>query len=152
MPHSQPYPKRIRYGNRRPLLLDPTAELPPIPPRARRSRRCAMDVRGRLRLRRRPLPRRAAGRGGRVFAHAFAEADRDWPVRKDPFSTYRSGFEVRTYRLCRRVLMFHHFPEELGTAMYLVRSTEFDYRENRSAPSSTRVVQSGHRAMKTAAI
>ena len=28
--------------------------------------------------------------------------------------TYRSGFEVRTYRLCRRVLMLHHFAEELG--------------------------------------
>jgi len=24
------------------------------------------------------------------------------------------GFEVRTYRLCHRVLMFHHFPHELG--------------------------------------
>ena len=32
------------------------------------------------------------------------------PCRHDPFSTYRAGFEVRTYRLCRRVLMFHHFP------------------------------------------
>jgi RHS repeat-associated protein len=35
-----------------------------------------------------------------------------WPARTDPFSTYRPGFEVRTYRLCHRVLMFHHFPEE----------------------------------------
>ena len=35
----------------------------------------------------------------------------DWPVPPDPFSSYRAGFEVRTYRLCRRVLMFHHFPE-----------------------------------------
>ena len=34
-----------------------------------------------------------------------------WPYRSDPFSTYRAGFEVRTYRLCQRVLMFHHFPE-----------------------------------------
>ena len=25
-----------------------------------------------------------------------------WPCRPDPFSTYRSGFEVRTYRPCRR--------------------------------------------------
>ena len=30
----------------------------------------------------------------------------------DPFSTYRAGFEMRTYRLCQRVLMFHHFPDE----------------------------------------
>ena len=29
-----------------------------------------------------------------------------------PSSTYGMGVEVRTYRLCRRVLMFHHFPQE----------------------------------------
>jgi hypothetical protein len=33
-----------------------------------------------------------------------------WSCRRDAFSTYRAGFEVRTYRLCRRILMFHHFP------------------------------------------
>ena len=37
-----------------------------------------------------------------------------WRVRPDPFSTYRSGFEVRTTRLCQRILMFHHFPGEVG--------------------------------------
>jgi hypothetical protein len=53
-----------------------------------------------------------------------------WPVRNDPFSAYRAGFEVRTYRLCQRVLMFHHFPEGLnGAEGYdgLVRSTDFTY-------------------------
>ncbi|MFN0155888.1 MAG: SpvB/TcaC N-terminal domain-containing protein, partial [Gaiella sp.] len=50
-----------------------------------------------------------------------------WPRRNDPFSSYRAGFEVRTYRLCQRVLMFHHFPEELGAQDYLVRSTDFTY-------------------------
>jgi hypothetical protein len=51
-----------------------------------------------------------------------------WTPRLDPFSSYRAGFEVRTYRLCQRVLMFHHFPEEpdLGTDC-LVRSTDFTY-------------------------
>src|SRR5262249_25275931 len=52
-----------------------------------------------------------------------------WPVRQDPLSSYRAGFELRTYRLCRRVLMFHHFLEEMGTADYLVRSTDFTYIE-----------------------
>ncbi len=33
-----------------------------------------------------------------------------WPCRLDAFSKYRSGFEIRTRRLCRRVLMFHTFP------------------------------------------
>ena len=48
-----------------------------------------------------------------------------WDCRLDPFSTYRSTFEVRTYRLCRRVLMFHHFAEEPNIGINcLVRSTD----------------------------
>ncbi|MBY7110689.1 toxin [Bacillus sp. 17RED48] len=51
-----------------------------------------------------------------------------WSCRKDAFSTYRSGFEIRTYRTCQRVLMFHHFPEEPGVGKNcLVRSTDFTY-------------------------
>jgi RHS repeat-associated protein len=67
-----------------------------------------------------------------------------WPTRKDPFSTYRSGFEVRTHRLCRRALLFHHFPEELDTPRYLVRSTDFEYREKLSGSFMARVIQSGY--------
>ena len=37
-------------------------------------------------------------------------ADRPWPVRPDPFSTYRPGFEVRTYRRVQRFLFFNNFP------------------------------------------
>jgi YD repeat-containing protein len=49
-------------------------------------------------------------------------------LRNDPFSSYRSGFEIRTYRLCQRVLMFHHFPAEEGVGEdCLVRSTDFTY-------------------------
>ena len=52
----------------------------------------------------------------------------DWNKRTDPFSTYRPGFEVRTMRLCRRVLMFHHFPDEESAGNdCLVRSTDFTY-------------------------
>jgi RHS repeat-associated protein len=51
-----------------------------------------------------------------------------WPRRNDSFSTYRAGFEIRTYRLCQRVLMFHHFPLETNVgADCLVRSTDFTY-------------------------
>jgi hypothetical protein len=56
-------------------------------------------------------------------------AAQPWPVRKDPFSTYRAGFEIRTYRLCRNVLMFHHMAE-LGSTPCLVASTNFTYRED----------------------
>jgi RHS repeat-associated protein len=67
-----------------------------------------------------------------------------WPVRSDPFSTYRSGFEIRTYRLCRRSLMFHRFPEELGTDRCLVRSTEFYYDGKKIGSFLTAIVQSGY--------
>ena len=44
-----------------------------------------------------------------------------------------AGFEVRTYRLCQRVLMFHHFPNEEGVGNdCLVRSTDFVYRNIRN--------------------
>ncbi len=51
-----------------------------------------------------------------------------WTVRNDPFSSYRAGFEVRTYRLCQRVLMFHHFPNEVQVRQdCLVRSLDLTY-------------------------
>ncbi|MDR4496749.1 MAG: hypothetical protein MRK02_02305 [Candidatus Scalindua sp.] len=52
-----------------------------------------------------------------------------WLDRPDAFSSFRAGFEIRTQRLCRRVLMFHHFPE-LGDTPCLVRSTDLTYEEN----------------------
>lgn len=58
-----------------------------------------------------------------------------WLCRNDPFSVHRAGFEVRTYRLCQRVLMFHHFPDEDDVgADCLVRSTDFVYRNTRNNP------------------
>jgi len=61
-----------------------------------------------------------------------------WPVRLDPFSAYRAGFEVRSYRRCRRILMFHHFPEETGVGSdCLVRALSLFYddeREERACP------------------
>jgi hypothetical protein len=88
-----------------------------------------------------PLP---ADADGRQFVAASLAATRPWEARQDPFSIYRSGFEVRTYRLCRQVLMFHHFADELGAADYLVRSTEFTYSENATASFITAVTQSGY--------
>ena len=50
----------------------------------------------------------------------------DWSFRPDAFSSYKSGFEIRTTRLCRRVLLFHHFAE-LPDGVALVRSLDFEY-------------------------
>jgi hypothetical protein len=82
--------------------------------------------------------------GGRPLVEAVKDKSQDWPVRQDPFSSYRAGFEVRTYRLCRRVLMFAHFPDELGVDDCLVRSTAFTYAERSIATVMTSVSQSGY--------
>ncbi|MFI9836279.1 SpvB/TcaC N-terminal domain-containing protein [Nonomuraea sp. NPDC051941] len=66
-----------------------------------------------------------------------------WSVRADPFSTYRSGFEVRSYRLCHRVLMFHRFAE-LG-ADCLIRSLDLTYDETPSVTYLSAATQVGHR-------
>ncbi len=47
----------------------------------------------------------------------------DWDFRADAFSDYKAGFEIRTTRLCKRVLLFHHFTEYEG----LVKSLDFKY-------------------------
>lgn len=74
--------------------------------------------------------------------------DHAWPSRPDPFSTYRPGFEVRTYRRCHRVLMFHHFPSEPGVgADCLVSSTDLTYASTGGSGMSTiaSVTHTGYR-------
>ena len=66
-----------------------------------------------------------------------------WPCRQDPFSTFRATFDVRTYRLCRRILMFHNFEDELGPAPVLVRSLDLVYDESPVATTLRSVVQTG---------
>jgi len=67
-----------------------------------------------------------------AFDYGEYEADtpyaktKDWDVRPDAFSEYKSGFEIRTTRLCKRVLLFHHFTELPG-ASALVKSLNFNY-------------------------
>ena len=140
------YPKQIRYGNRVPLLLDPNR------PSFRSSHLEPNDLDGAGWMfavvfdygegHYREEPR---DEDGRVWSNASLAAEAYWPVRQDPFSSYRSGFEIRTYRLCRRVLMFHHFSEELGSPSCLVRSTVLEYNEKPLCSLLSRVVQSGHR-------
>jgi RHS repeat-associated protein len=118
------YLKRIRYGNRVPLL-DTTDGRPPF------------------------LTSLQIQDAGWMFEVVFDYGDHDtdapmprddqakdvthaltypWKLRQDSFSMYRAGFEVRTSRLCQRVLMFHHFEGEAGVENdCLVRSTDFAY-------------------------
>jgi len=128
------YLKRIRYGNRAPLLDDA-------------GHRHRFLTPAQLQL----------DKDHWMFEVVFDYGEHDsdapmpeepgkaWPLRNDPFSSYRAGFEVRTCRLCQRVLMFHHFPGEAGVGRdCLVRSTAFDYRETPVAAFVTAVTQSGY--------
>lgn len=81
--------------------------------------------------------------GEHYLAIPRADEDTAWPARPDAFSSYRAGFEIRTYRLCRRVLMFHQFAE-LGATPCLVRSTDFEYKTGPIASYLTSVTQRGY--------
>ena len=114
------YLKRIHYGNRTPLL-DNAGHRPRFLDKAQIDTQIA--------------------NAGWMFEVVFDYGEHDgttpkpndagaWDYRPDPFSYYRSGFEVRTTRLCQRVLMFHHFPGEAGVERdCLVRSTDFAYSD-----------------------
>ena len=117
---AQRYLKRVRYGNRDPYFPTLSDNAPwPVPEDAQ-----AVD-----------------GSNAWHFEVVvdYGEHARDaptpndtgvWPVRPDTFSSYRAGFEVRSYRICQRVLMFHHFPGEAGVERNcLVRSTDFTYSD-----------------------
>jgi RHS repeat-associated protein len=56
---------------------------------------------------------------------------REWSFRSDAFSDYRAGFEIRTTRLCSRVLLYHHFAELPGGSA-IVRALDIEYGNNGS--------------------
>ncbi len=81
---------------------------------------------------------------------------RAWAYRPDAFSSYRAGFEIRTYRRCKRILNFHCFDApDLPHSPYLVESMVLHYEENLHLLGKddtvggfsylTQVVQYGHK-------
>lgn len=134
------YLKRIHYGNRVPLIDDEEHRLPFLVDTQIQNVDWMFEV---------------------VFDYGEHDADAptpddsgDWDYRADPFSSCRSGFDVRTTRLCQRVLMFHHFPDEDAVGEdCLVRSTDFTYSHEQD-PAAARnpvytfllaVTQSGYK-------
>lgn len=102
------YLKRVFYGNRTPYLPDLTASGPAALP-TDWAFELVLDYGEHDDLA--PIPQDTAA---------------PWTCRADAFSTYRATFEVRTYRLCHRALVFNHFEGELGVGLNcLVRATEF---------------------------
>ena len=110
------YLKRVRYGNHEPYFPDPELPYDPQTPSDPIFHfELVFDY----------------GEHDAVTPSTSEAPGQVWPYRADAFSSYRSGFEVRTARLCRRVMMFHHFPEESIGSDVLVRSLDLAY-----APSS----------------
>jgi hypothetical protein len=70
------------------------------------------------------------------------DSDTPWLERDDPFSSYSSGFEIRTRRLCRQVLMFHSFPA-LGKEQVLVRRLLLEYAPG-TTPWSYSLIMAAH--------
>lgn len=53
---------------------------------------------------------------------------RTWPYRSDAYSSFKSGFEIRTNRLCRQVLLFHCIANKLG-GPFLVQKLTLAHQE-----------------------
>lgn len=71
--------------------------------------------------------------------------DRDWAVRPDPSSSYRPGFDVRTWRRCEAVHVF----QRIGDSYERVSTTRFIYADPSSSVVS-RLVKVQHTAWRDA--
>ncbi|MCG6881795.1 MAG: insecticidal toxin complex protein, partial [Deltaproteobacteria bacterium] len=106
------YLKRVKYGNHQPYFADPLLPYdPPVPQDQAHFFELVFDF----------------GEHHETNPKVTEAPGLSWPARIDSFSWYKAGFEIRTYRLCRRILMFHHF-EELGSAPCLVKSLDVGYQ------------------------
>ena len=70
--------------------------------------------------------------------------DRDWSARPDPTSTGTAGFELRSWRLCQRLLVFHRFAD-LGPNPVLTRATTLSYELRADGSRLTSVARTGYR-------
>ena len=68
-----------------------------------------------------------------------------WKSRDDPFSSYRAGFEIRTQRLCRNVLLFHRFEHLFDNQRFLVRALHLHYRSTPTLTLLSEVASTGYR-------
>lgn len=121
--YAQRYLKRIRYGNTRPLEFGK-----PSPENNEWLFEVVFDY----------------GEHAGDDGHPRYTEQQTWPVRQDPFSTYQAGFEIRTRRLCRQILMFHHF-DELGSDPCLISATELSHRQNPAGATLSGITQRGFR-------
>ena len=128
--------KRIRYGNRVPMLGPDHFRQPLLAEKWQDSADWMFEL---------------------VFDYGDHDVDeptptesRPWGLRADSFSARRAGFEVRTSRRCERVLMFHHFLELTMPTGCVVRSTDLHYDVSDVYSFLTSVTHSGWRRVADA--
>lgn len=117
-PFSQKHLKSIKYGNQTAFYADPNQPfVPQLPINQNYFFQLVFDY------------------GEHHATNPKPNDNGIWADRKDPFSTNRACFEMRTYRLCQRVLMFHTFPNEANGnnrlnngEPTLVRAINFEYK------------------------
>lgn len=124
---AQRYLKRIRYGNAQPVTLTNDILAGMLPAGVRWCFQGVFDYGDHSAL---DIP--------------AVMPDRAWPVRRDPFSTCRSGFDIRTYRLCRRILSFHDF-DELGAGATLTGVLVLTHDEEPAGSTLREITYIGHR-------
>ncbi len=134
--------KRILYGNRRSLLAEEN-EVSPLGPQLSEHHWLFEVV---LDYDEDHLTEPQDSPLGKKF-QASLQPKKAWSVRPDAFSKHRSCFEIRTYRRCMRIMMFHHFEKELGEKDYLVRSLDFEYKNDSDEIAShlVAITQSGYK-------
>jgi RHS repeat-associated protein len=127
IPLAQRYLKRIRYGNAAPLALDEAVLGGAAPPGLRWCFQVVLDY------------------GDHdPAAPPSATPDRPWLARSDPFSSNRHGFELRTWRLCRRFLSFHDFPE-LGAEPTPVMALALTHAPDPAGTTIAEIARIGYR-------
>jgi hypothetical protein len=113
---AQIYLKTVQYGNIQPYLPDWTAE-----------RQAALPADWMFCV--------VLDYGDHTSMPPTPQPDQPWPLRPDPFSTYRPGFEVRTYRRVQRLLLFNNFPAEPTAGPdCLARSVDLAYSDQQAPP------------------
>jgi RHS repeat-associated protein len=121
---AQRYLKSIRYGNVEPIALSDALIAGTLPSATRFCFHVVFDYGD--------------------HEQSRATRDRAWPVRPDVSSSFRGGFDVRTYRLCRRILVFHELAE-LGPRPVLVTSLVLSHDATPAGALLREVTQIGHR-------
>ena len=72
-----------------------------------------------------------------------------WACRQDPFSDYSAGFEIRTYRLCQNIMLFHYFAEICLTGPVLNTVLQLRHSESQLMTLINSVQHIGYQYDKT---